>query len=139
MIDIEAIEQKLADLLAPLRSRQVLAMIQPNTVGEAGQQVGAGTVVVTLERIQSADHPSLDRRVQSRRYTVSCDIRLRQRQGPSGITQVAAEIEKLLHGQKLNGLGILDFSDFQRVGRSDAAWVYLMVFTCTAMDDRLRR
>ena len=136
MIDFEAVEQSVIDLLAPLRDRNILARALPDEPGEVGKLVGNGVVTAVVHMAEKADNASMDMRVQARRYTVTCDVRLKRRRGASGLSQVSKEIDRLLHGQRVLGLGRLEFKSFKELGRTDSTWVAEIAFTALAMDQR---
>lgn len=140
MIDFESVEQSLCDLLAPLRDRGILAMPLPDEPGVYGQPTGNGVVSLGIERVARGDRPSLDFKVQHRIYTIDIDIRLKRRRGNAGLSAIASEIERLLHGVRVPDLGTLGFTEYRVLGRAEApaAWVARMQFGCDRMDERRR-
>ncbi|HEY9877787.1 MAG TPA: Gp37 family protein, partial [Leptolyngbyaceae cyanobacterium] len=128
-------EKRIADLLAPLRSRNILARALPSESGEVGFPVtGNGVVQVAIDSAVRADHASLDMKIQKRLYSVICDIRLKHRHGESGLFQVANEIEQLLHGAQVENFGPLEFKSYRELGRTESYWVAEMALTCLRLD-----
>ena len=120
MIDFEAVEPALLTLLAPLNANGILVRALPNRSNEQGA-VGDGfeaVITVALASIKPADRVSLDAHIQARNYRIVFDCRARNLRGVSGLYSLPRQLEQALQAQRVEGLGRLEFEDYEFLERN---------------------
>lgn len=138
MIDFEAVEPALLTLLAPLNANGILVRALPNRSNEQGAVVDGFEAVITvaLAAIKPADRASLDLRAQARTYRIIFDCRARSLRGVAGLYSLPRQLEQALQAQRVEGLGRLEFEDYEFLERNakEDYWGAVVRFKVISMD-----
>jgi len=137
MLDFEACEENLLALLEPLRDNGILCRAMPDEANAFGlPDAYPAVITVALAAIKPSDRPSMDLKVQARRYEIVCDLRAKVLRGPTGMYQLPGQLEAAMHGKVVPGLGRLEIIDFVFQDRTGDYWGGEVKFKVQVIDRR---
>jgi hypothetical protein len=137
MIDFEAAEPLLIALLAPLQTQGVQVRGMPNQPQRQGTDMpGGARVVVGWFGAKPISRGSLDGSAMAMSNRIVLEIFAPTLNGATGIYGLPGQIQKLLQGQRVVGLGMLEFDGWELAERSELKAAYyraVMVFSVVSM------